>query len=269
MPNLKHALTVVLSSIFLGTLTQAHAYAVDDESTTPGAIAEKAGAKMLDEVRRHGTDKQRWRTFTFYNDDSDPASLRMVLVKSANFVMRLDPKHDLLYFEKPGMQQVFHVSGKSEANRVCPSYDISVIDASPTHATILQRCIVNDAPPGQMHFRRDYYLYDMKTAMMVNIWDTGDEVKKVPLSFVPPDPVVTMINNGYRVDWHYNDRTTSPPDVVDLHIEYRYVKDNATKKYSFSCKDLTNTQHLEGDMCSIPVDLDLKAISNRNIDDVQ
>lgn len=265
----KRLTSVVFGCICLANLTQAWGSSLVEDSQAPGALAEKAGEKMLNEVRKSGTDKQRWQTFTLYNDDRDPAALRLVLVQRANFVMRLDAKHDLLYFEKPGVQQAFHVSGNSAANQVCPSYDISVIDASSNHAVILQRCIANDAPPGKMHFSRAYYLYDMKTATMINIWYSGDQVRKVPLAFLPPDPIVTTISKGYRVDWHYNDRTVAPPDVVDLHVTYRYVQDGTSKEYFLACKDLTNTQQLEGDICSTVVNMDRKAVSNRRSDTAQ
>ncbi|WP_250471226.1 hypothetical protein [Caballeronia sp. GAFFF1] len=269
MASFKHLLTIVLSCACFVTVTAASANVLDDDSQTPGALAEKAGENMLDEIRRSGTDRQRWSSLYLFSDGDNPKSLRMPLVRSANFFMRLDPKHDLLYFEKPGLLQTFDIPGKSRGIKACPDYSIRVISASPKHAVVLQMCTYPDAPPGKAHSTSSYYLYDMKTATMINIWYSGDQVRKVPLAFVPPDPIVTTINNGYRVDWHYNDRTVTPPDVVDLHVTYRYVQDSITKENSLVCKDLTNTQHLEGDMCSTVVNMDLKAISNRSSDTIQ
>lgn len=228
----------------------------DAEYNSPGDIAEREGSKISDDLRKNSSDKVRWGSFSLNNNDTEPMALTLVLIKDARFTMHLDPKEDRLSFEKPGMKQVFAIQGRSDNNGVCPSYNIRVIDASVTHVVIEQTCHSHDSAPGKMRVSSDYYLYDMKTASMIDFWRSGVEIKKVPLSFVRPDPTVTKLHDEYKIDWKYSDITSNPVDKLNMHNIYRYMTDHTSSKIYLDCSDLTNKQHLEGDLCERGGDLE-------------
>ncbi|MEC5407246.1 hypothetical protein VOM14_17010 [Paraburkholderia sp. MPAMCS5] len=246
---------VMTLAVTIGSVASANPYFSGDESQTPGAIAEKKGEKISDDLRRTASDKERWQSFSLGSGDTDPKALELVLIKSSGFVMRLDPKEERLYFERKGLRQAFAIQGPSGGDEVCPKYSIRVIDAAVDHAVILQNCYADGAAPGTMEISSDYYLYDVKTAIMLDFWRSGTETKKIPLAFVRPDPVVKKTDNGYRIDWVYRDKTSAPQDAVTMHNVYHYAVDSDSKLLYLRCKDLTNTQGAEGDFCEKGGDL--------------
>jgi hypothetical protein len=249
----------IVSCIFYVSVEQpvlAENYSSNAEYDSPGDISERKGSKISDDLRKNASDKVRWGSFSLNSSDTDPNALKLVLIKDAGFTMHLDPKEDHLFFEKPGTKQVFAIQGPSDNDGVCPSYNIRVIDASATHVVIEQNCHSHDPSPGKMRISSDYYLYDMKTASMIDFWRSGIEVKKVPLSFVRPDPIVTKLHEGYEIDWKYSDITSNPVDKLNMHNIYHYMTDRESRKVYLNCSDLTNKQRLDGDLCERGGDLE-------------
>ncbi|MEC5408005.1 hypothetical protein VOM14_20840 [Paraburkholderia sp. MPAMCS5] len=197
------------------------------------------------------------------NQDINPKALNISLIKSSNFNMLLDSKRNHPFFEGNNFKQAFAIQGPSGGDQLCPRYSIRIIYASLDHAVILQNCYSDEAAPGTVKFSSDYYLYDVKTAIILDFWRSGMEAKKVPLAFVRPDPIVKKIENGYRIDWAYRNETFSQKDTLNMHNIYHYGVDDKAKTIYMNCKDLTKTHGTEGDLCEQGGDL--KAIvDNRN-----
>jgi hypothetical protein len=243
---------ILTCSIYAGLINSyfADAHDHDEDYYTPAAIAERRGQKIEDNIRKHGTDKEQWKAFSLYSDATDPGDLKLILIRNAKFTMRLDPGKELLYFEKPGMKQVFKAKTVMEYNK-CQNYSINVFDASATHVAYKLNCYSADPTPGMMKWSSDYILYDTKTASMTDFKHFDTTENKVPLSFVKPDPVVKKIRDGYRIDWVYRNITSNPVETMIFHNTYRYTYDDKLKKWELYCTDLLNLHQEigEGDAC--------------------
>ncbi|MEC5408003.1 hypothetical protein VOM14_20830 [Paraburkholderia sp. MPAMCS5] len=237
--------------------------AASDESETPGAIAEREGARMADDIRKNGSDEDQWKSFILYSDSTDPKDLSLILVRSAGFSMRLEPKSGLLHFQRRGLRQVFAISApvrKSDIwakQDVCPQYGIQVLSASPTDAVIVKYCQPFTDSKGKNFTSEEYYLYDIKTATMLTLWSSSTGDKSIPGPFVKPWPAIKKILNGYDLDWKFHDATNPSLKEIVMRNKYSFVFDNKTKTFYLKCKDLTSVGIDEGDMCDGPANLKL------------
>jgi hypothetical protein len=117
-----------------------------DKSEPPGVIAEREGAKIADDVRKHGTDEAQWKSFILSSDSRNSKNLSLSLLRSEEFSMRLEPKTGLLHFQKFGLHQAFAIASPARVSDIwakqelCPSYGIQVLSASSSGAVIVKYC---------------------------------------------------------------------------------------------------------------------------------
>jgi len=240
------------------------------ESETPGAIAEKKGVVILNDILENGTDKDRWAAFTLHSQDTNPGELKIMLVKSAGLEMRLEPKTGLLYFERKNLKQAFAIARPARPSTacsnealcpfwrdeaLCPRYGVQIIDGSLTHAVIAKYCLPFEYDHGKnFHRAEEYYLYDMKTASMRGLFISSIEDKAIHGPLVQPAPILKKIADGYQLDWKFHD--AAQKDEIAIHNSYLYAVDKKQKKPYLICKDLTTTSD-DGNMCDGPEDLRL------------
>jgi hypothetical protein len=234
-----------------------------DESETPGAIAQREGAKIADDVRKHGTDEAQWKSFILSSDSRSSKDLSLSLLRSEGFSMRLEPKTGLLHFQKAGLHQAFAISGPARVSDIwakqelCPSYGIQVLSASSSGAVIVKYCQPFTDSKGKNFTSEEYYLYDVKTATMLALRFSSTGDNSIPGPFVQPGPIVKENANGYDINWKFHDATNPSLHEITMRNKYSFVFDEKSKSFHLKCKDLTNRPNSDGDMCDGPANLKL------------
>src|SRR4051812_28965874 len=238
-------------------------HAALDEFETPGAIAEREGAKMADDVRKQGSDEDQWKSFILYSDSRNPQNLTINLVRSEGFSMRLEPRTGLLHFQKNRLHQVFAIAAPARGSDIwakqesCPGYGIQVLSASPSSAMIVKYCQPFTDSQGKSFASEEYYLYDIKTATMLALWFSSTRDKSIPGPFVKPWPTVKQNPNGYDINWKFRDATNPSPREVIMKNRYSFIFDEKSHSFHLKCRDLTGSPHSDGDMCDGPANLKL------------
>jgi len=234
-----------------------------DESETPGAIAEREGAKMAGDVKKHGSDEDQWKSFILYSDSRAPEDLIVNLIKSEGFSMRLEPKTGLLHFQRIGFHQAFAIAAPARASDIwakqelCPGYGIQVLSATSSSAVVVKYCQPFTNSQGKNFTSEEYYLYDVKTATMLALWFSSTGDKSIPGPFVKPWPAVKKYANGYDIDWKFHDTTNPSLREVVMRNRYIFKFDKKSKSFQLECTDLTRFSNDAGDMCDGPANLKL------------
>lgn len=209
------------------------------------------GALILDKIRNGDDDQLRWTSISLYSDSSDPKHLSMPLVKAAGLEMRLYPKLGHLSFSKQGRQHMFSIASPlGSKNSICPQYVIDVVEASAAHALLRMACLKTETAPGRYHMGVEYYLYDLETATMREIWRAAVQDKNAHMPDAKPKPTLKIIPNGYRFDWKGVQPSDNPPSITTLHNSYTRSTDKSGVK-GLLCTNLSapKGEGVEDDMC--------------------
>lgn len=211
----------------------------------------REGETLNNKIRDSADDKNRWRTIPLYSDSTKPNDLRLPVVKAAGFEMRLNPKLGQLSFSKAGMQQSFLIaSPRGAKNSACPEYSVEVIEASAVHALIRKTCFRAEYTPGHYNMSIEYYLYDMETAVMRNIWRAVVSDKNARMPDAKPTPTLKVLANGYRFDWSGVQPSDSPPSTTVIHNIYtRNMEKNEGKGLLCTNVSAPKGQGIEDEMC--------------------
>lgn len=168
----------------------------------PSEIAEREGRARLEQIRQGTDDKVRWKRIRLYSDSTDPKRLEMMVHSQSAISMSLAPQSGNLSFRSPAVVHTFNVAapGKGSDNP-CPVYNLQVVDASDGHAVVKKSCPKFEYKPGREYKSYEYYLYDLKTASMREIWSALAIVNASQLVAPTPEPTVSVTSNGYQFKW--------------------------------------------------------------------
>jgi hypothetical protein len=206
----------------------------------PSEIAEKNGEKILKEVREKATDRQRWGISMLYSSDSNVAGSRLDIIRDIGFSVQLQPRTGQLVFEKNGIKHIFAIAGAPGAkNDMCPRYAIAVVDASAEHAVIKRSCFQHEYKPKRFYKSVDFYIYDMPTASMRNIWTAATEDTTLAGAMVTPNPSLKATTQGYLLDWTVTDISKSATEKYKVRMLFVRKIEKANKSMSLVCTDLT------------------------------
>ncbi len=211
----------------------------------------REGAARSDAIRASDDDQRRWSSVRLNSDSTKPERLTMPVVKATGLEMRLDPKLGQLSFTKPGMQHTFTIaSSLGDKSSVCPEYSIQIVEASAAHALVRMACLQAEYAPGRYHIGVDYYLYDVETAVMRDIWRAAVNDKNARMPDAKPAPSLKLVPNGYRFDWTGIQPSNGKPSTTVLHNSYIRNTEKSGGKILL-CTDLSapKGEGVEGDMC--------------------
>lgn len=206
----------------------------------PSEVTERHGEKILKEVRENASDRQRWGVTMLYSSDTNAAGTKLDIVKDSGFSAHLQPKTGQLTFEKNGSKHTFAIAGAPGAkNDMCPRYAIAVVDASVEHALIKRSCFQYEYQPKHFYKSVDFYIYDVPTASMRNIWTAATENALLTGALVTPDPVLKPSKSGYLLDWTVKDISKSATEIYKVRLLYARKVEKGSKSLSLVCTDLT------------------------------
>lgn len=206
----------------------------------------------MKEVREKATDRQRWGITMLYSSDSNPAGSTLDIIKDVGFKAHLQPKTGQLPFERNGAKHTFAIAGvPGTKNDMCPRYAISVIDASVEHAVIKRSCFQYEYKPKRFYKSVDFYLYDVPTASMRDIWTAATEDTTLAGALVTPNPALKATKNGYLLDWTVTDISKSVTEKYKVQMLYVRKIEKANQSLSLVCTDLTapKGENVEAGVC--------------------
>jgi hypothetical protein len=198
-------------------------------------------------IKVEGTDQARWQ-IPIYSTSTKKPDLEMLIAKSAKFSMRLAPAQGYVYFSTPSSDHAFKIDEPNTPDNLCPKYNLQVVDASAKHAVIQKSCPRIQYRPGKFLSGVTYYLYDVSTATMRDIWRASAVGSKDPLPLAEPVPAMKIVDDGYLFDWtglHPGGSSTSPSTIHN-----KYVRKTADNKQVLVCVDMNvKGGAVEDEMC--------------------
>lgn len=210
----------------------------------PETIQLRLGKKMQDDFRRDPDDARRWSNVIIFSKSAHKDNLTMPIIKSSDFVMTLDPDKGILRFSSPNVTQSFQIASSTphKQNDLCPKYQLRVLDGAPDYALIEKACPMREYEPGRFFRSATYYIYDMKSATMREIW-MGARGFDTTSPFPSADPriVLKKIKDGYQFDWRGMSADDNPPIPVRIHRAYRRERDKQGN-IELVCYDTTRPQ---------------------------
>lgn len=197
-------------------------------------LLRKARAEQ-NKVKTEGPDEARWH-IPIYSTSTARPELEMTIVKSAKFSMRLAPAQGYLNLSTPATNHVFKIAEQNAIDNLCPKYNVSIVDASKTHAVIQKSCPRIQYKPGKFFSSVTYYLYDVPTATMRDIWQASAPGSKDPLPLANPVPVMKVTADGYFFDWEglHSGGSPASPSVV----RNKYVRKTENNTPVLICIDM-------------------------------
>ena len=206
----------------------------------PSEIAERKGEKILKEMAEKATDRRRWGVTMLYSSDSNAAGSKLDIIKDIGLSAHLQPKTGQLTFEKNGLKHTFAIAGAPGAkNDMCPRYALAVVDASAEHVVVKRSCLQYEYKPKRFYKSVDFYIYDMPTASMRNIWTAATEDTTLAGAMVTPNPVMKATKNGYLLDWTVTDISKSATEKYRVKLLFARQIEKANKSLSLVCTDLS------------------------------
>ncbi len=206
----------------------------------PGDVAERAGAAAVEQARAGSDDKKRWSYVVMSSDATaeEADTLVMPVVKAARFEMRLQPKDGHIIFTKPGIKHVFKLANSADSKgNICPQYIVQVLEASSGHAVFQKVCIPFEYPRNQVFMSNQFYLYDVQTATVRNLWTALGSQKGARMPEADPPITVKATATGYRFDWAGVHPGEDGP--VKMNIRNVYTREKTGKLAgTLSCADL-------------------------------
>ncbi|WP_338845750.1 hypothetical protein V8J88_18735 [Massilia sp. W12] len=230
---------LLLFSIFFAARADFPSNTATGES--PTEIIDRKAREREEKILKTGTDQQRWRQFVLFSESVKPQDLEVLLIKSDNFKMQLQPQTGRLVFVQGSKIDAFNAGVPHGAkNNVCPAYQFNVLHAETGMALVRKICpgFEYDQKPGKdakYHREVNYLLYDAKTASLLVLWRNVQSTKGGPKPTPDELPVIKRINNGYELDW----RATDLVEKRKFHIHTRYTAEKVDGKLELVCRDLT------------------------------
>jgi hypothetical protein len=151
-------------------------------------------------IKTEGPDQARWH-IPIYSTSTARSDLEVTILKSPKFLIRLAPAQGYVYLSTPTTNHAFKIDEPDTADNLCPKYDIMIVDASNNHAVIQKSCHRIQYKAGKFYSGVTYYLYDVPTATMRDIWQASAPGSKDPLPLAAPVPVMKVAADGYFFDW--------------------------------------------------------------------
>ncbi|MYM70435.1 hypothetical protein GTP45_27035 [Pseudoduganella sp. FT55W] len=217
----------------------------------PQRLRAREGAAGTDAIRAGADDQQRWSSIRLNSDSTKPERLKLVVVKSAGFEMRLDPQLGQLTFGTPVVRHTFAIaSPRGDRTSVCPEYSLQIVEASAAHALARMVCLQAEYAPARYHMGVDYYLYDVDTGVMRNIWRAAVSDKNGRMPDANPKPSLQVIPNGYQLDWSGAPQGRGKDSTTTLHN--RFTRTSAKNgQQTLLCTNLSvpKGQGVEDEMC--------------------
>jgi hypothetical protein len=186
-------------------------------------------------IKAEGSDQARWQ-IPIYSTSTKKSDLEMLITKSAKFSIRLAPTQGYVYFSASGTNQAFKIDEPNTPDNLCPKYHIQIVDASAKHAVIQKSCPRIQYKPDKFISGVTYYLYDVPTATMRNIWQSSAVGSKDPLPLAKPAPSMKIDGNGYLFDWkglHPGGSSSSPSTIRN-----KYLRKTENNKSTLVCIDM-------------------------------
>ena len=206
----------------------------------PGEVAERAGHEAVEQARTGSDDKKRWSYVVMESDATaeEAGNLVMPLVKAAQFEMRLQPKDGHIIFTKPGIKHVFQLaSPKGSKGDICPEYNVRVLEASSGHAVFRMVCLAFEDRPNRVFMSNQFFLYDVQTATVRNLWTAMRDQKGDRMPEADPPIKVKTTATGYRFDWAGVHPGEDGP--IKKNIRNVYTREKSGKQAgTLSCADL-------------------------------
>ncbi len=207
----------------------------------PQDIAIRKGRKARDAIVENGTDESRW-ALRIYSTSKPPERLDLYVIKAADFKMRLVPALGHLRFEFPTGVDEFEIEQPNgAANSICPEYNINVINASRSHAIVRKSCPLYEYRPGRYAMGMTYYLYDAPTHIMRVLWQSQTNGKDDPFPAPDAKPKVTMLNNGYTIDWTASYPSEGSIRKFSLHNRYTRNQESGSARATLQCTDTSQS----------------------------
>jgi hypothetical protein len=198
-------------------------------------------------LKSDGPDQVRWQ-IPIYSTSKKKADRETLITKSAKFSMRLAPAQGYLYFSTPFSNQAFKIDEPNTPDNLCPKYNLQIVDASDKHAVIQKSCPRLQYRAGKFLSGVTYYLYDVPTATLRDIWRASAVGSKDPLPLAEPIPSMKIIDNGYLFDWKGMHPGGSSTSSVTIHN--KYVRKAESNKPTLVCIDMkVQGGAVEDDMC--------------------
>lgn len=217
----------------------------------PQRLRAREGAALTDAIRIGDDDQQRWSSIRLNSDSTKPERLKLVVVKSAGFEMRLDQQLGQLTFTTPVVRHTFAIaSPRGDRTSVCPEYSLQIVEASAAHALVRMVCLQAEYAPGRYHMGVNYYLYDADTGVMRNIWRAAVSDKNGRMPDAKPKPSLQVIPNGYQLDWSGVTQGSDKKPNTTLHNRFtRTSARNGEKTLLCTNLSVPKGQGIEDDMC--------------------
>jgi hypothetical protein len=235
--NARFALPALALSL-LSACSQAKGIAAAPQN--PGEVAERAGQAAVEQARAGSDDKKRWSYVVMESDATaeEAGTLVMPLVKAAQFEMRLQPKDGHIIFTKPGIKHVFKLGNRADSKgNICPNYNVRVLEASSGHAVFRMVCKPFEYPRNRVFMSNQFYLYDVQTATVRNLWTAMRDQKGDRMPEADPPIKVKTTATGYRFDWAGVHPGEDGP--IKMNIRNVYTREKSGKLAgNLSCADL-------------------------------
>jgi hypothetical protein len=219
----------------------------------PGDVAEREGRAVVEQARSSSEDKKRWSHVVMQSDAAaeEADTLVMSLVRAIKFDMQLQPNDGHIIFTVPGTRHVFKLANSAGSKgNICPSYSVRVLEASNGHVVFRKVCKPFEYLRNRVYMSNEFYLYDVQTATIRNLWTAIGDQKGAAMLEANPPIVVRHTANGYRFDWAGMHPGEDGP--VKMHIRNVYTREkNGKLAGTLSCTDLNfpGKEGLESESC--------------------
>jgi hypothetical protein len=211
----------------------------------PETLQLRVGKHMQDDFRRDPNDAKRWSSVIIFSKSAHKDNLTMPIITSSNLRMTLNPDKGILQFSSPAATQSFKIASPlpHKQNELCPKYQLRVLDGTPDYALIEKACPMREYEPRRFFRSTTYYIYDMKSATMREIWMGARGFDTIsPFPSAEPQIVLKKIKDGYQFDWQGMSADDAPPILVRIHRAYKREHDRQGN-VGLVCYDTTKPQH--------------------------
>jgi len=219
----------------------------------PNVLRLRLGNKIKESLRNSDDDAMRWAGLFLFSDSSEKDDLTIPIIKESKFFMTLDPKKGILHFHSPNSFQYFRIdTGEPhEPGEICPKYQLRILDATSEYALLKKICPKQEYEPKHFYMASTYYIYDMKSATVREIWSGSKSIDiDAPFPSAKPEISLKRTKDGYQFDWVGMSVSDNPTKLWRIHRTYKRETEKNGKLY-LACYDTTRRQHpiKENDTC--------------------
>lgn len=210
----------------------------------PGVLGARQGKKIEEELRSSPDDKERWAGLIIFSSSTDKAQLTIPIVMASEFSVSLDPRKGWLTFSTPNTSQSFMIGSTITGHdNPCSKYQIRVIDGGSDYALIKKTCPKQEYRPQRFYRGTDYFLYDMKTNTMREIWSASTLFSTAPpFPSAKPELTLKKLPDGYQFDWSGKVVSDNGATSTTIHNRYRRQRDDSGA-VTLVCYDVTSPAH--------------------------